>query len=76
MKKRSVLAVASLAAGAVIAVISPPQGADTAETREPAQSVGMLSDSGDVDPQVDSTVRTPDTGFGVSTPDVSGDRTL
>jgi hypothetical protein len=75
MKKRSVLAVASLAAGAVIAAISPPQGADTADATEPAHAIGTLDDSADVDTGVHGTARTNDAAFGVSTPDVSGAQT-
>ncbi|MFG2653348.1 hypothetical protein [Streptomyces sp. NPDC048436] len=72
MKKRSVLAVVSLAAGAVIAAISPPQGADTAATTEPAHAIGALDDSADIDTWVNGTARTDDAAFGVNTSDVSG----
>ncbi|GAA3114446.1 hypothetical protein ACFQ0X_42070 [Streptomyces rectiviolaceus] len=76
MKKRSVLAVASLAAGAVIAAISPPPGADTADTREPAHAAGTLDESGDAEPWADSPPPTPGAGVGVVAPDISSTQTL
>ncbi|MEV2253311.1 hypothetical protein AB0I94_22465 [Streptomyces sp. NPDC050147] len=69
MKKRSVLAVASLAAGAVIAAISPPQGADTAETREPSHAAGALDVIGDVGERDEDAPPTP--GAGAVAPDDS-----
>ncbi|MFD3579150.1 hypothetical protein [Streptomyces sp. NPDC058644] len=76
MKKRSVLAVASLAAGAVIAAISPPQGADTADTREPAHAAGVLDEIGDTEPWADSAPQTPGAGVGVVAPDISSTHRL
>ncbi|WP_367038719.1 hypothetical protein [Streptomyces sp. Je 1-332] len=76
MKKRSVLAVASLAAGAVIAAISPPQGADTADAREPAHAVGALDEIGDTAPSVEGAPQTPGAGLGVVAPDISSTQHL
>ncbi|MEU5952377.1 hypothetical protein [Streptomyces sp. NPDC047525] len=76
MKKRSVLAVASLAAGAVIAAISPPPGADTADTKEPAHAAGVLEESGDAAPWTDSAPPTPGAGVGVVAPDISSTQNL
>ncbi|MFC8132526.1 hypothetical protein [Streptomyces sp. NPDC057302] len=76
MKKRSVLAVVSLAAGAVIAAISPPPGADTADTREPAHAAGTMEEIGDVEPWTDSPPQTPGAGVGVVAPGISGTQTL
>lgn len=74
MKKRSVLAVASLAAGAVIAAISPPQGADTADAREPAHAAGALDVIDDVGQWDRDAPPTP--GAGVATPDDSSTQGL
>lgn len=76
MKKRSVLAVASLAAGAVIAAISPPQGADTADTREPARAAGALDEVGAAEQWADSPPQTPGAGVGVVAPDISSTQSL
>ncbi|MGW6026222.1 hypothetical protein [Streptomyces sp. NPDC055099] len=74
MKKRSVLAVASLAAGAVIAAISPPQGADTADVREPARATGALDV---IDGQWDEEAPpVPGAGSGVVAPDISSTQGL
>lgn len=54
MKKRSALAVVTLAAGAVIAAISPPPGGgDTAHAAEPPVSLGALDDVGALGTLVD-----------------------
>ncbi|MEU3056766.1 hypothetical protein [Streptomyces griseus] len=54
MKKRSVLAVVTLATGAVIAAISPPPGGgDAAHAAEPPVSLGALDDVGDLGKLVD-----------------------
>ncbi|MGW0908318.1 hypothetical protein [Streptomyces sp. NPDC002853] len=77
MKKRSVLAVASLAAGAVIAAISPPQGADTADVRGPARAAGALDvvdDAGQWDEAAPSSA--PGAGVGVVAPDISSTQGL
>ncbi|MFH8487496.1 hypothetical protein [Streptomyces longisporoflavus] len=76
MKKRSVLAVASLAAGAVIAAISPPPGADTDDAREPAHAAEMLDDLGEAEQFVDRTSPAPGAGSGVVAPDISSTQGL
>lgn len=76
MKKRSVLAVASLAAGAVIAAISPPQGADTADAREPARAAGALDMIGYAGQGDEAAPPTPGAGAGVVAPDISSTQGL
>jgi hypothetical protein len=76
MKKRSVLAVVSLAAGAVIAAISPPPGADTADTREPAHAADTMDEIGDAVPWAGSAPLTPGADLGVVAPDISSTRSL
>ncbi|MGW7071083.1 hypothetical protein ACWGII_28045 [Streptomyces sp. NPDC054855] len=76
MKKRSVLAVASLAAGAVIAAISPPQGADTADVREPVHPAGALDVAGDAGQRDVAAPPTPGAGVGVVAPDISSTQGL
>lgn len=76
MKKRSVLAVASLAAGAVIAAISPPPGADTADTRAPAHAAGTLEEIGDGGQWTEEAPATPGAGVGVVAPDISSTQGL
>ncbi|MGW6060705.1 hypothetical protein [Streptomyces sp. NPDC055189] len=77
MKKRSVLAVASLAAGAVIAAISPPPGADTAaDTKEPAHAAEMVDDLGEAERWVDSDAPAPGADSGVVAPDISSTQGL
>ncbi|MEV6752927.1 hypothetical protein [Streptomyces sp. NPDC051214] len=76
MKKRSVLAVASLAAGAVIAAISPPQGADTADVREPARAAGALDVLDDAGQWGEDAPPMPGAGSGVVAPDISSTKGL
>ncbi|MEV0522251.1 hypothetical protein AB0I66_02405 [Streptomyces sp. NPDC050439] len=76
MKKRSVLAVASLAAGAVIAAISPPQGADTADVREPARASGTLDVIDDAAQWDKDAPPLTGAGSGVVAPDISSTQGL
>ncbi|MEV8313629.1 hypothetical protein AB0Q95_05600 [Streptomyces sp. NPDC059900] len=76
MKKRSVLAVATFAAGAVIAAISPPPGADNADTREPAHAAGVLDDLGEAQQWVDTDSPAPGAHSGVVAPDISSTQGL
>ncbi|WP_299534648.1 hypothetical protein [uncultured Streptomyces sp.] len=76
MKKRSVLAVVSLAAGAVIAAISPPPGGDAAAAAEPAHSLGVLDGVGDLGQLVDDASGTATSTAGSVTSTVDGARTL
>lgn len=75
MKKRSVLAVVTLATGAVIAAISPPPGGgDTAHAAEPAVSLGALDDVGDLGKLVDGAAETTSSTAGTVTTTVSDAR--
>ncbi|MFE6160740.1 hypothetical protein ACFQ7F_17720 [Streptomyces sp. NPDC056486] len=76
MKKRSVLAVVTFAAGAVIAAISPPPGADTADTAGPVHTAGALDELGDVEQWTDSTPSKPAAEQGVVAPDISSTQRL
>ncbi|WP_371749636.1 hypothetical protein OG302_39895 [Streptomyces sp. NBC_01283] len=76
MKKRSVLAVVTFAAGAVIAAISPPPGADTADTREPAHATGALDVIDDAGQWTGDAPQTPGAGVGVVAPDISSTQRL
>ncbi|MGW5861589.1 hypothetical protein ACWFRJ_05360 [Streptomyces sp. NPDC055239] len=78
MKKRSVLAVVTFAAGAVIAAISPPPGADTADTAGPVHSTGAVDELGDVEQWTwtDGTSSKPAAEQGVVAPDISSTQTL
>ncbi|MFJ4964295.1 hypothetical protein EES43_21385 [Streptomyces sp. ADI96-02] len=77
MKKRSVLAVVSLAAGAAIAAISPPPGGDaSAAAAEPVHALGALDEAGDVGRLVDSASGATTATTGLLTTAVSGAQPL
>ncbi|MEW1611068.1 MULTISPECIES: hypothetical protein [unclassified Streptomyces] len=72
MKKRSVLAVVTLATGAVIAAISPPPGGgDTAHAAEPPISVGALDNVGELGKLVDGAAETTSSTAGTVTTTLS-----
>ncbi|WP_103530154.1 hypothetical protein [Streptomyces sp. SM11] len=73
MKKRSVLAVVTLAAGAVIAAISPPPGGgDTVHAAEPPVSLGALDDVSDLGTLVDGAAGATTSTAGTVTSTVEG----
>ncbi|PCG85949.1 hypothetical protein CIB93_11645 [Streptomyces sp. WZ.A104] len=72
MKKRSVLAVVTLATGAVIAAISPPPGGgDSAHAAEPPVSLGALDNVGDLGKLVEGAADTTTSTAGTVTTTVS-----
>ncbi|MER7519196.1 hypothetical protein [Streptomyces sp. NPDC126499] len=71
MKKRSMLAIASLAAGVVTALVSPPQDASAAESGGPAGGVtGLLQEDQGVGSLVGETVE--GAGGGLQAPQAGG----
>jgi len=75
MKKRSVLAVVTLATGAVIAAISPPPGGgDTAHAAEPPISMGALDNVGELGKLVDGAAETTSSTAGTVTTTLSDAR--
>ncbi|ARF75483.1 hypothetical protein ACIOD0_15575 [Kitasatospora albolonga] len=72
MKKRSVLAVVTLATGAVIAAISPPPGGgDTAHAAEPPISLGALDTVSELGPLVEGAAGATTSTAGAVTSTVS-----
>ncbi|AGK80292.1 hypothetical protein ACFCXC_16930 [Streptomyces microflavus] len=75
MKKRSVLAVVTLATGAVIAAISPPPGGgDTAHAAEPPISLGALDNVSELGTLVDGAAETTSSTAGTVTTTLSDAR--
>ncbi|MFW3462783.1 hypothetical protein ACN24M_11240 [Streptomyces microflavus] len=75
MKKRSVLAVVTLATGAVIAAISPPPGGgDTAHAAEPPISLGALDNVSELGTLVDGVAETTSSTAGTVTTTLSDAR--
>ncbi|MET7578881.1 hypothetical protein [Streptomyces microflavus] len=75
MKKRSVLAVVTLATGAVIAAISPPPGGgDTAHAAEPPISLGALENVSELGTLVDGAAETTSSTAGTVTTTLSDAR--
>ncbi|MFF5970211.1 hypothetical protein ACFY7C_01670 [Streptomyces sp. NPDC012769] len=71
MKKRSMLAIASLAAGVVTALVSPPQDASATEAGGPAAGVtGLLQEDAGVGSLVGETVE--GAGGGLQAPEAGG----
>ncbi|MFE1330850.1 hypothetical protein [Streptomyces microflavus] len=75
MKKRSVLAVVTLATGAVIAAISPPPGGgDTAHAAEPPISLGAMDNVSELGTLVDGAAETTSSTAGTVTTTLSDAR--
>ncbi|MFD8433829.1 hypothetical protein ACFV2I_01885 [Streptomyces microflavus] len=75
MKKQSVLAVVTLATGAVIAAISPPPGGgDTAHAAEPPISLGALDNVSELGTLVDGAAETTSSTAGTVTTTLSDAR--
>ncbi|MGW3927132.1 hypothetical protein ACWECC_03370 [Streptomyces microflavus] len=75
MKKRSVLAVVTLATGAVIAAISPPPGGgDMAHAAEPPISLGALDNVSELGTLVDGAAETTSSPAGTVTTTLSDAR--